>query len=211
MAFRAICSFCGKPANSGEHEVMVHQGTGAVFHRPCWDAAWRAGAEARVDAGVAASGVATPPAEEQATVPRYLRVALANARNAFERGEYARLGTVNEDIQGLVDAAMSRIRTLETEVKRLQSTPCEACASREYMRDPGDPAVDARVEALIREATPARVAVPLFRPNNSATPTHGCHDLDQQWGGRDPVKDGPKVCVLWPNCRCGRGEHGDDK
>ena len=40
------------------------------------------------------------------TVPRHLRLAIANATRAFEDGDLARLGTVNEDIQQLVDAAV---------------------------------------------------------------------------------------------------------
>lgn len=55
-------------------------------------------------------------AQEQAdTVPRHLRLALRNAERAIRDQDDAALGTVSEDIQGLVDAAMARIRQAEAE------------------------------------------------------------------------------------------------
>ena len=41
------------------------------------------------------------------TVPRHLRFALASAQRAFEEYDLGSLATVNEDIQGLVDAAVA--------------------------------------------------------------------------------------------------------
>lgn len=40
---------------------------------------------------------------------------------------------------------------------------------------------------------------------HQGAPRGGCHDLDQRWGGRDPNRDGYRLCVLWPNCSCMRG------
>jgi hypothetical protein len=40
-------------------------------------------------------------------VPRHLRIAIANATRAFAQGDLAALATINEDIQPLVDAAIS--------------------------------------------------------------------------------------------------------
>lgn len=41
------------------------------------------------------------------TLPRHLRVAMSNAQRAFERDDIGSLSTINEDIQGLVDAAVN--------------------------------------------------------------------------------------------------------
>ncbi len=40
------------------------------------------------------------------TIPRHVRIALANATRAFDTDDLARLGTILEDLQGLVDAAI---------------------------------------------------------------------------------------------------------
>lgn len=51
-----------------------------------------------------------PPADHRPApeaVPRHLRIALLSATRAFEEDDFAALGTINEDIQGLVDAAMA--------------------------------------------------------------------------------------------------------
>jgi hypothetical protein len=45
-----------------------------------------------------------------AETPRHLRVALSNAQRAFERDDLGALATINEDIQGLVDAAVAYAR-----------------------------------------------------------------------------------------------------
>lgn len=61
-----------------------------------------------------AAELATVKAERDA-LPRHLRLALSNAQQAFEAGEYRSLATINEDIQPLVDAAMAQIARLEAE------------------------------------------------------------------------------------------------
>lgn len=43
-------------------------------------------------------------------VPRHLRIAIVNAQRAFEKDDLGALATINEDIQGLVDAAIGYAR-----------------------------------------------------------------------------------------------------
>jgi hypothetical protein len=44
---------------------------------------------------------------EKGTVPRHLLLALANATEAFDRNDIYALGTINEHVQPLVDAAIA--------------------------------------------------------------------------------------------------------
>lgn len=57
---------------------------------------------------------------EVVTMPRHLGVALRAATRAFEDCDDAALRTVAEELQPLVDAAMSRIGTAEAEIVRLR-------------------------------------------------------------------------------------------
>lgn len=50
--------------------------------------------------------------------PRHLHIAIGNATRAIAAGDDGALGTINEDIQPLVDAAMARIRRTETKLQR---------------------------------------------------------------------------------------------
>lgn len=40
-------------------------------------------------------------------IPRHLRIALHNAQRAFEKGDTSTLGTINENVQPVVDAAVA--------------------------------------------------------------------------------------------------------
>lgn len=58
--------------------------------------------------------------QQRDKAPAHLRVALANAARAFQRGDLAALATVNEALQPLVDAAVSQIIGARSEVDRLR-------------------------------------------------------------------------------------------
>lgn len=62
-------------------------------------------------------------------IPRHLRVALASATRAFRSGDLSSLGTANEDLQPLLDAAIAWGRGQHAEVARLttQEPTCLRC------------------------------------------------------------------------------------
>jgi predicted nucleic acid-binding Zn-ribbon protein len=58
---------------------------------------------------------------EPGAVPTFLRRALRNAQRAFVEGDYRALGTVNEHLQPLVDAAMARITRAEASARKAEN------------------------------------------------------------------------------------------
>ena len=55
------------------------------------------------------------------TLPRHFRIALATATKAFQKGDFRNLGTLNEDLQPLVDAAIAWGLTKQGEVEKLRA------------------------------------------------------------------------------------------
>ena len=66
-------------------------------------------------------------------IPRHLRIALASATRAFQSGDLSTLGTANEDLQPLIDAAVALGRK---QAKAPPALPFEAQAlARFYTTD----------------------------------------------------------------------------
>lgn len=83
-------------------------------------------------------------------IPRHLHIALANATRAITEGDDAALGTINEAVQPLVDAAMTRIRTLERKGDEARAQLEEARADVE--------------RAVVRALVEARNAIEMLEP-----------------------------------------------
>lgn len=73
-------------------------------------------------------------------IPRHLRVALANAERAMRTGDDAALGTINESLQPLVDAAMARIKRLsDAEASRAAAVAALSALVNEYIANRDHP------------------------------------------------------------------------
>jgi hypothetical protein len=90
---------------STDGRATAHSEGGAVLDLPQGVIlAW-----AREGVQVVGAQVEPPVKEEPSELPRYFIRALAQVTRAMKTGEWAKLGTVNEHLQPLVDAAMKRI------------------------------------------------------------------------------------------------------
>lgn len=89
-------------------------------------------------------------------IPRHFRLALVHATRAFDADDLARLGTINEDLQGLVDAAIAHRNRH---------------AAKEYERG-------RRAVATLNADTPWPLYDTLTRLVDAADHLHGAHSCD---------------------------------
>ena len=68
--------------------------------------------------------------------------------------------------------------------------------------DGPDAAADAAADIDLPSTVYDASAPVVFKPFVVA----GCRDLDPNWPSPDGKPRGPTLCILYPNCSCGRGE-----
>lgn len=61
-----------------------------------------------------------------------------------------------------------------------------------------------RIVEVTARCTLVRPGEILATITGKENPLRGCPDLDPNWPGENGQPRGPRLCILYPNCRCGK-------